>query len=320
MKSKFLALATCLFLAVADFAAAETIASATVAVEVEQGLQLQKPAIKGSRGFQGVTWVDQEGLFYSTWNRRNSDGSERVNIVRHDRRGKVIDYSETTGPGSSSALRLGHGQTIDHLVLNGVLTFVTSSEGNRGVTLFERAGSGNGWKLKNVRKYTLQPPEVTASTVSLSLDKSSVIITGGPYRGHKNIRVWPLASILSGPQGDRTSDGTPFEEMMQPRIKNANQGMAFDGTTLLMLNGNNIVSDPKMLTRIDWATKSVIGADSIINGKSVAMSQNNGAGNWYEPEGLFLGPGTNTLWMGIGTQDRDGKSWSSFVLPIFDLK
>ncbi|MFK4770532.1 hypothetical protein [Rhizobium sp. ZW T2_16] len=282
-------------------------------------IQLRTPNIKRLQGIQGVVWVPEQQMFYSTWNRRNGDGSERINVVRHDATGNVIDYSETVGPGSSSPYSLGHGQSIDYLFINGAFTLVTDSGDSRGATFFEMSGSGKGWKLVNVRVYTLQPSEVKSGTVALSVDKTRLIKTGGPYKRGKNVRIWPVAALTAGPQGDRTGDGTPYIEIIQPNLGLPNQGIALDGNQLKFLNGNNLVAGQQSVTDFDIMSKSVMKSSSLGTGVQRLRSSDENVPQIGEPEGMFTIKGAGgqaEYWIGISRKDCSGRGYDTFVVPL----
>lgn len=124
------------------------------------GVKLKPPAFSNVRGQQGITWVEPKPMFYSTWTRSNGDGSERVNLVRHDGAGNVIDYGTTVGPGTGfTSICFDHGQDLDwFLDIQDNLFFVTDGGGalgatSRGASVFEfqQAGSigpdADGWDI-----------------------------------------------------------------------------------------------------------------------------------------------------------------------------
>ncbi|MGA1831517.1 hypothetical protein [Rhizobium wenxiniae] len=296
-----------------------SVVQADPAIRDKPFIQLKTPNIKRLQGIQGVVWVPEQRVFYSTWNRRNGDGSERINVVRHDATGNVIDYSETVGPGSSSRYSLGHGQSIDYLFINGIFTLVTDSGDSRGATFFEMSGSGKGWKLANVRVYTLQPSEVKSGTVALSVDKTKLIKTGGPYKKGKNVRIWPVAALTAGPQGDRTGDGTPYLEIIQPNLGLPNQGIALDGNQLKFLNGNNLVAGQQSVTDFDIMSKSVIKSSNLGAGVQRLRSSEGNVPQIGEPEGMFTIRGMDgrpAYWMGISRKDCSGGGYDTFVVPL----
>lgn len=234
-------------------------------------------------------------------------------------------YSASLGPGSSAAsIDLGHGQTIDYANINGVITLFSTTTDGRGVSVCELPSDilTNGWLPVNYRSYTLQPAEVAAGTVSISLDKSLLIKTGGPYLGGKNIRMCRLRDLLALPPGDYSSRvGSLLSERMQPASSYANQGATFDGNYLWLFNGNNLTTDPKELTLIRWADGKVYGPYAVTPGLKLAKALAGGAGDVYEPEGLFIvvtGPGQKPqLWCTIATRDVAGTGYAMFALPIF---
>lgn len=286
-------------------------------------VKIKMPSLTGVIGFQGITWVARQGRFYSTLNRSNSDGSERINILRSDASGEVLDYSATLGPGSTNTgFDLSHGQDLDWFYIGDQIYLVSDSASSRGASvIIPNATIGNGWVPTGYRSFILQPPEVTAGTVALSTDKRYLVKTGGPYLGAKNIRIYDLNQLLAGPDGDRQSEC--IWEMIQPEMGGLpNQGLWMHDGVIYMLNGTQDIAQQTRITAIDIASKTVIDEPLIITaGKDLAAAQKGGAGAKCEPEGCFVvqpqAGGPLQFWMGVGMDNVDGTAISSFAMPIF---
>lgn len=149
------------------------------------GVKLKNPALTNVRGQQGMTWAEHQSCFYSTWTRSNSDGSERVNVVRHDGDGNVIDYGATVGPSSGNpGICFDHGQDIEWFTDVAENLFLVTDGGgalgatSRGASIFEYQQSGSigpdadGWDIIVAAGQSNMAGVSTGSVPSALLDAS----------------------------------------------------------------------------------------------------------------------------------------------------
>lgn len=279
---------------------------------------LKNPPHLSGRVIQGFTFDSRSGEFYSVSGEGTDFVDRRNTIVRHDKNGNVLDFTD--------ALQLlGHAQGLSSLIFNEKLTFISQNDNGDGVTSFEYV-AGSPSTLVNIRQYGLTSSgNKKHTTIGLSADKR---IVSAYYRSEIDdkfyIRLFDIQSLLSGAVGDRSneylneiclSDIPEFDGRAE--TNQHGQGCTSDENFVYSLNGYWQIDSPKYLYIIRISDGTLYDKIEITVGKSFAASM--GTGVTYEPEDLeWIAPrngGLPVLYMGMRTGGAPNNNWS---LPLID--
>ena len=247
---------------------------------------LQTPGVISGRVMQGLTFVPQTNEWYYILGNGKDWARTSNTVARADEKGKLLDYS------ADEPLTFGHGQNLQHVFVDGVLTFLTQNSAGNGVSVF-RYQQGTGQRIVLESQYELtNAGKNRHTTIGMSADKESLVAAyTSPIDGKTYARMFSLAALLAGPQGDRSAEAIGeicFSDSpgYDGSVKNRQhlQGVTADENYVYSLNGFWQISSAKYINVFSRRDGSLVSKKLIEAGRDIASKA--GAGTIYEPEGL----------------------------------